>query len=264
MFPGKYAAYVNFFIYICPVILFTMNILVYAVVILLIAVFIFFSYPKIKLFLIKTLYSKYSYRYLSTFKSFSNKSPFSYCIKDEVIYHILPFLEIEKNAEVYPSKHPISFGNIAFGTSYKKVIKEKKKPICFNAFRIMNYDFKIIGYKDVVLDMSTRILYYFVDNVFFMGEYVFKSPDDKKLEKILNAISEKYLAKPVKKSNRFYIEVNPVSKLFFRDNGFNILIAYANFEDEQVKTKLTEAHNYLRNIGETLKQKDYRHKVNLI
>lgn len=239
-----------------------MNILFIGVVVLLVLIFILLAYPKLKLFCIRFLGNKYSSVYINSFKKYYNKSPFGYCIKDEFVYHFLPFFETEKGAKVYKTNQEVSFGNVPFFTEFSRLKREKGKPFCFNAVNLEGCDAKILGYKNYYFDTSTTVLYYFIGNCFFMGEFVFKSPKPKAIDEIVRALSEKYTLHKIKPGKRFYIKRSDNSSIFFHDSGFSVSVSYINLDNEKVKGNLDKVYSNLKSIGEHLESTNYkRHKA---
>jgi len=216
----------------------------YFIFILIFAIIIFatiISFPRIKLFLLKTFYSKYNYRYINAYKKYTKKNPHGYCIKDEFVFHILEFFKKNESCESYTTDNVIKFNDVEYFTTYKELTKIKEKPICFNSYYLNNkYNIKIIGYRDSMFNSSMRVLFYFIDDVFFMGEYVIKETSDNKIERISKIIHEKYLGRNYKvgvKGN-FYIDGSDNSTMYFTNTGFSLIIKYFSNHDNTIKAKI--------------------------
>ena len=214
------------------------------ILILIFAIIIFAtitSFSRIKLFLLKTFYSKYNYRYINAYKKYTNKNPHGYCIKDEFVFHILEFFKKNESCESYTTDKVIKLSDVEYFTTYKELTKIKEKPICFNSYFLNNkYDVKIIGYRDSMFNSSMRVLFYFIDDVFFMGEYVIKETSDNKIERISKIIHEKYLGRNnrVGAKENFYIDGLDNSKMYFTNTGFSLIIKYFSNNDNTIKAKI--------------------------
>jgi hypothetical protein len=128
------------------------------------------------LIIIKMIYGKYSYMYMTTYKIAFIKSPFQYCFRDEFFSHVLFILDKKEEVPKFKTHFPINFENQPFFTSYKKFLKEKGKPYCLNAFSFVDphFEIKVLGYQDKAASKKSITAYYFFNDMFFMGEYIFK------------------------------------------------------------------------------------------
>lgn len=204
------------------------------VLILIIIFLIIFLFKKIKLYIIQIFYGKYSYKYVSRFKHYTNTSPFPRCYKDDLIHHIIMFKKRDKNSKIYKTDNIIQFDNIPFLTDYNKFTAIKGKPQCFNAFIIDNDEVRVIGYNQSKFDTDILTLYYFINNVFFMGEYIINNITKINTENISKIILNKYFKQSIENSNSFYIENTNDTTIYFGDNGFSLFIKYFYLKNTQI------------------------------
>ncbi len=223
-------------------------------VIILLGILVFISLPKIKLFFIRLRKTKYSFKYITTYKRYYNKSPFPYCVKDEFEYHILPFAEHEKDAVIYKTSTDIIFGNVPFFRTYAQVRKDKGVPDCFNAYQIAGIDIKVAGYRDSYFGTSTQVLFFFLDNVFFMGELLFKWPKGRNIDEIFKVLANKYTTDAIKGGKRFYIKKTEAEVMFFRDSGFSLVLAYVNLDNQEINSKVEAVYNQFKIKGEPIEK----------
>lgn len=226
------------------------NYLILIFVIILIIFIIIRKLPSLWLLLIKLFYTKYSYRYLNLYKRYTNKNPYSYCIKNEFIYHILMFLDRDKDSVSYKTSKVIKFGDIPYLTTFAEIKKLKGNPVCFNAYKHNFIDVKIIGYKEIMYDIEIKAFYYFIDNIFFMGEYVFKEISHEVVKDIAALIHKDYLdnSEDIVDTDNFYIEDNNDSIIHFGDTGFALIIKYINLADTRINNKIDKVYDEIRKI----------------
>lgn len=197
------------------------------------------NWRRINIRLVRTLYGKYSFRYVKYFKDRNMKGPFSPCLKDDFITHIIKFFDKPNSAAEYKTNQNIQFGNVPFGERYKRVRREKGNPDCFNVSKIENSDLKIIGYRDSLFNANIKSVYYFLNNVFFMGEYLFSESSRDRIPEVAGVLCKKYTDKAAnEKFDSFFIHDPHKSSIHFEDNGFNLSIKYFNVSNQAITETL--------------------------
>jgi hypothetical protein len=222
-------------------------------VILLILVVLAFRFRKaLSLYLIKAVYGKYSYEYLSTFKRLFIRSPFQYCFRDEFIAHVLFVLDIKDEVPVYKTSRQINFENLPFFTDYKEFLKINGDPDCFNAFSFSNPDFiiKVAGYQEIIGGQKGTAVYYFIDDLFFMGEYIFKR--DKAM--VMQECIRPYVDPTRISADNFYIINTQDRIVHYQDTGFSVDIKYLSREDRRILETLKSYHDEM--TSKKLKMED--------
>lgn len=187
---------------------------------------------KIKVFLTKLRYGSHSLEYVNLFKKNDLRSPFAPCVKDEFVFHIMMYLKKNENVKVYKTKEPIQFGNFSFNTSYKDFYKQKGVPSCFNALIFNKHEINILGYSDFLLNKKIKSIYYFADNHFILGEYVFAESSLNASFDITKMLVEKYTDEKAEKIDEFFISGEDRNCIYFINNGFEISIKYFNYSDD--------------------------------
>lgn len=94
-----------------------------------------------------------------------------------------------------------------------------------------------------MLETEIKSYFYFIDNKFFMGEYTFKSPDNKKLNEVASVIRKKYLEGTRDESLNFVIIGSNDAKLRFENTGFNLSIKYLDFSNQDINHKIEQYWN---------------------
>jgi hypothetical protein len=82
--------------------------------------------------------------------------------------------------------------------------------------------------------IENRELYYFMNNIFFMGEFTFNNSSDATHDKLLAMLASKYNIDKSGAKETFYIRDNEESLIYFDDNGFSTSIQYTNLRKSYV------------------------------
>lgn len=235
----------------------------YIILLAFVVILCLLHYKRILLFIYRIFYSRYSYKYTNFFKKLINDNPYNYCIKDDFFDHILPFFREEKEAKKYIPVKEITFGSIHPGCSLNKILRLKEKPYCFNVYKFGDNHIKLIGYKDYILDSPCNILYYFVDNKYFMREFVFSLPKENSISQIATKLTEKYIDHIDTKSSKFYILDNSKNiSIFFRNCGFQVTVAYLCMQEKTTNNKVKNIIEYFDSISKKIKNHGYNKNVN--
>jgi hypothetical protein len=212
--------------------------------------------PLFRLWYVSARYGKYSFEFLEFFKENNLRNPHNNCIKDEITLRFLTFFKPTRNAVTYKTSQLIEFGEIAFLTTYKEVMKRKGIPDCINVAKFNESRVKVIGFNEALQGMKMKSLYYFIDEKFVMGEFVFADLFRVKPEKILNTLSIKYLEGNELKADTIYLSDPKANILFYENNGFSICMRYFFSGDHQINEILASvysiggenAENYIKTL----------------
>ncbi len=120
------------------------------------------------------MFGKFSARYIETYKKYTGKSPYGYCIKDDLVNYLASFFQNKSNYSTYKSSKPINFYNTPpFGTKFEKVLSDNRKPFCVNSNRTEQFEFKVVGYRSEMFDIDMKSYFYFLNEKFFLWESTF-------------------------------------------------------------------------------------------
>jgi hypothetical protein len=211
-------------------------------IIILLSILAYLIRKKVKLSLVSLIYGPYSYEYLSTHKKYFVKSPYHYCFRDDFIAHLLHVISHEKNVPSFKSKKDILFESTPYFMNYKEFLKQKGIPFCFNAFNFdhLGFEIKALGYKSIVSGSKASVVFYFMNDLFFMGEYIFKNPKTD----IKVGMSDLYLEKLELAEDNFYIENTKNRIIHFENTGVKVVIKFLNREDQTMINKLKEYYSF--------------------
>ncbi len=184
------------------------------------------TFPILNLLIIRAFRGKYSFEYLEFFKKHDLRNPLNNCIKDEITLHISVFFKRLKGASNFTTTIPIEFQDVPFLTSYKTLVKEFGTPHCINIARFDHKRVKVVGYNETFHQKKMKSLFYFIEDEFFMGEFVFSETRRMDPTQVKEGIAEKYLDGKLQDLDTFYIEGPLGNVLNYHDNGFFASVKY--------------------------------------
>ncbi len=227
-----------------------------AVIILAVILIIAVTLPRLKLFFTRIFRGKYSLAYVTLYKKYYMKNPYAHCIKDEFVFRIFSFFEKSKDTKQFKTNKTIQFGETPFLVRYNDFIKSFGKPYCFNTYLMQPSDnkLKILGQKEQMYNTDMKALYYFIDNTFFMGEYIFKEINHETINKISNLLQKKYLDDILTEgTGDFYIENKNNTIIYFSYTGFALILRYYCRKDTQINNILEEYYTEMRTTSGYIK-----------
>jgi hypothetical protein len=216
--------------------------LIISAIIVLLIVIGYLVRKRVRLFFVRKLYGPFSYEYLNIHKKYFFKSPYHYCFRDEFMTHLIQVLFHSDDVPSYKSDKDLIFEDISHSMNYKDFIGKKGDPHCFNAFKLdqLGFEIKALGYKLFVSGSKAITVYYFMNDLFFMGEYYFKNPKTD----IKAGISEIYLEKMPLPEDIFYIRNSKDRIIYFKNTGNKVDIKYLNKEDQSIINNLKDYYNF--------------------
>lgn len=201
---------------------------------IIIIIFCIIYRKQIRLKLLQLAHGKYSFEFVAQFKKYTNKSPFPYCFKDD----ILPYLRLinAKNKEIFTieSEIPCEFEDSNFGEIKELILKDRSHPDCFNIFRIEDAELRAYGYEENRYDAEYKTVFFFMHGMLAMGEYIFESSSKVDISKILGTyISTEGLEK-VKSQSKFLISCANNTTILYYDNGFTTIIRFVDLNNKSL------------------------------
>lgn len=183
-----------------------------------------------RLILYKFLFGKYSYRYVSKFKKiYFMENPYPVCIQDDLRSHCMALASIQAKKPMSVTSTKITFGSFDFYSNFD-TIKESNTPSCYNVYKLSDkITVKIIGFPTELMGSTIKECYFFINDIFFMGEYIFSDVTDFKNKNLIKMLVSKYEIPKQETNQVFYIRDNQDSLVYFNNNGFTISIQYINY-----------------------------------
>jgi hypothetical protein len=180
----------------------------------------------LKLNFTRLIYGKYSYEYVKLFKKYTRKSPFPYCFKDD----ILPYLRLSRNkpdVKLFMTDKDLLFESVPFGIDDSQLLVAWKNPDCFNVFRINGVELKAYGYFIMEFDKKTKAVFYFLEDIFVMGEYIIEHVNEGDIARISAQLLQSFDISENRPYNRFFAE-NKETSVYFYENGFSVIVRFTD------------------------------------
>ncbi|MCK9399594.1 MAG: hypothetical protein M0Q51_06320 [Bacteroidales bacterium] len=198
--------------------------------------------------LIRMIYGKFSYEFFHNYKKYFVRSPYQYCFRDEFTTHLLFIVSKNEEMPSFKTKKEIYFENTPYFINYKDFLKKKGNPYCFNAFAFNQPDFviKALGYQATIAGSKAILVFYFMNDSFFMGEYIFKNPKND----IKASLTAHFLEVKDLSGNNFYIENTKDQIIHYQNTGFTVDIKYLNKENKAIIENLKQY--YIKVTGKKL------------
>jgi hypothetical protein len=216
------------------------RILVSLIVIIVLLLVATFFRKTIALAAIRMVYGQFSFEFYHLYKEYYVRSPHQYCFRDEFISHLLFVISKKKELPSYKSAKDIYFENTPYFIFFKDFLKKKGTPYCFNAFAFNEPDFviKALGYQAIISGCKAVLVFYFMNDSFFMGEYIFKNPK----KNIKASLMKHFVGTDDIPEDNFYIENSTNRIVHFQDTGFSIDIKYLTRENKAIIDNLNQYH----------------------
>lgn len=183
---------------------------------------------QIRIFIIRLIYGKYSWEYISFFKENNLRPDVKSCLKDHYISHFLPFSAKVSNPIVYKTKEKIVFSKMPFNTRFKDSEIKKMEPDTYSVYKAGEDLISVYGYLSTAFGKRNKEFYFFLNNHFVMGEFVFAEVQNRNIEPIFAKLFEKYRLTNIPERDNFYIVDDFGSKMYILNDGFSLMFTYYN------------------------------------
>jgi hypothetical protein len=209
-------------------------------------------FPLIRLGYIHLVYGRYSYEFLEFFKDNNLRNPLNNCVKDEISMHFYTFYKAKRGALFFNTETKIEFGDFPFLMTYKKLCKLKGEPECINVSKFGGSRVKLVGYNETLQNLKMKSMFYFLGDLFVMGEYHFMDINKVRMSDIIVPLTLKYLKGQKTESDNFYITDLQGDKINYENNGFSITVRYYFRGHESTNKILDQVFSNLGDSGQTL------------
>lgn len=233
-----------------------MKIIFIASVILLFIVFIFFSYRQLHLLFVRLSRGKYHRKYLGLHKRYFKTNPWPYCIKEDIYTRIMPFAEANETIPHIRAGQSQLIEKYSFFSSFKEIRQKEGTPNCYQAYFDFGTDLKIMGYHMDISGYKGRKIYYFIDDLLFMTEWVSSQAGEDLKPGVLNflfGIEPEQDGKKLSKS--FYLDIPGEEDVYFRDAAFSIVVSHFSSAHPHIQKSLRRIRKGLEDRRESFGQR---------
>ncbi|MEZ5199505.1 MAG: hypothetical protein R2764_24910 [Bacteroidales bacterium] len=212
------------------------------ILLLLIILILVFRKP-INLLIIRIRFGKFSYQFVKKFKKYANKSPYPYCFKDDIMPYLRLIVSKREVAEQFISEKEIHFENLDRSLTIDELIKKQGEPTCYNVFRIKNAELRAYGYTIHKFETNLKCVFFFLNGLFFMAEYLVDSIKEVDLNLVATSIFEQTEIKQTAPITNFVIDCKNNTSILFYENGFSLLIRYLDNNNQDFPKKSSVKEN---------------------
>jgi hypothetical protein len=185
---------------------------------------------------IQIRYGKYSHQYVKRFKKLTNKNPFPYCFKDDIMPYLRLSFRPNNESLVYRTSNPVLFENTPFSSLRDDVFTQNAKPYCFNIFRISNQELSAYGFINDHISPGAKTVFFFLNDGFCMGEYIIENINEQNVLDISKKLLSDFRITGNLSALCYFIEDDLGRRIYFYENGFTLTIRY--FEPEGIMKKM--------------------------
>jgi len=176
-------------------------------------------------------FGELSPEYFFSIQKFRSRHPstriaFKSCFKSDVSLRFEYLCRKKPGLPDYNTGEKILFDNHAGGLSYDQICRIKGKPFSAKYERMGTKLVKVICFRDTILEKSVKAGFFFLEERFFLGEYMFQSYNRETLESIRNGLQAKYHITTDKDGKNFYITDENGSVIFYNDSGHSLNVHY--------------------------------------
>ena len=186
-------------------------------------------------------FGKYSSRFNQYCQQKDIPTPYKLCYHDDPDHHIYEIFFPNTKFQIYHSTERVGFEKTAFFSSRKKHRKKYKKIYGYSILHIEGKDLRVFCYRKDVYGHRAKVLYYFLDDTFILGEYVFMSYTKDKVSEIANKLAQTYHVNLKDAAASYYIEDANHGRIMLNDTGFDLNIKFLNLGNEGINDFL---YNY--------------------
>jgi hypothetical protein len=142
----------------------------------------------------------------------------------------MPYLRLTVSkreiAKQFISEKEIHFENLDRNLAIDELVKKQGEPTCYNIFRIKDAELRAYGYTIHKFETNLKCIFFFLNGVFFMAEYLVDNIKHLDLSLVAESIFEQTGIKQTAPTTSFVIDCKNNTSILFYENGFSLLIRY--------------------------------------
>ncbi|MBC8343873.1 MAG: hypothetical protein ISR55_11335 [Bacteroidetes bacterium] len=185
-------------------------------------------------YFIQFFYGKYSSRLNRYCQQKDIPTPYNLCYHDDPDHHIFDILYRNDKYAVAQTEGEIKFQRTNFFTSRKKILKQYKPVYGYSIMEINKNTLRVYCFRKDIFGRRAKILFYFLNDVFIMGEYIFISYSPKKVSSVAQKLIQQQKLDYQYANENFYIENSNSERIIFTDSGFNLSIRYFSLKNKEI------------------------------
>ncbi len=218
------------------------------VVLLVLFTFLFIFRKRLKLFVFRKIFGKFSPQFVKYYRTVADNNPYPRATKSEIIEHIGILRNLTEITQCQTTLS-ISFAKYSKGKKEIDILKDIGEPDYFTLRELGRYAIQIFGYDVSVFDKNAIALYFVYRKTLFMGEYIIsREGQSVALEEVFGPLLAKYCPEYTYRSeDRLLLRDAAGTQILIMDDGFAVRLKYFNFQDNDILDKLFAEQEKIRN-----------------
>ena len=169
--------------------------------------------------------------YFNAYSKYLKKRPMTsiqikQCYGTEAILHLDKVFVVDEKIQMKLTSRPIIFEGVPFGKLMEKIIKENGTFFCAKHEQYGDNKLQVLGYRKQIGDLTMRANFYFLNKVFFMGEYLKVKTSKEAARKIFASLMDSYQMDHEPYCDKLYLEGSNRSRILFLNDGVNVQMRY--------------------------------------
>ena len=169
--------------------------------------------------------------YFNTYRKYLKKRPMTaikikQCYGAEAILHLDKVFVVDEKIQLKPTSHPIIFEGVPFGKLMEKIIKENGAFLCAKHEQYGDNKLQVLGYRKQIGNHTMRANFYFLNKVFFMGEYLTVKTTEAAVQMLFATLMDDYQMNHEPYCDKLYLEGSNRSRILFLNDGVNVQMRY--------------------------------------
>ena len=148
------------------------------------------------------------------------------CYGTEAVLHLDKVFVVDEKIQLKPTTHPIIFEGVPFGKLVKTIKKEQGPFLCAKHEQYGNNKLQVLGYRKQIGNQTMRANFYFLNKVFFMGEYLKVKTTETAVQQLFEALMKDYRIDHEPYCDKLYLEGSNRSRILFLNDGVNVQMRY--------------------------------------
>lgn len=169
--------------------------------------------------------------YFDAYRKYLKKRPMTsirikQCYGSEAVLHLDKVFVVDEKIQLKPTPQAIIFEGIPFGKLVKTIKKEHRPFICAKHEQYGDNKLQVLGYRKQIGNQTMRANFYFLNKVFFMGEYLTVKTTETGAQQLFNALMNDYRMDHEPYCDKLYLEGSNRSRILFLNDGVNVQMRY--------------------------------------
>ena len=191
-------------------------------------------------YLTKLIYGKYSNKFNQFCQLNDIPTPYRLCYHDDPDHHIYEALFRNEKYKTLMTAQGIVFERTPFYSSRKSMLKKYRSVYGYSIMKLYDRTLRVYCFRKDVFGHRVKFLFYFLDDLYVMGEYIFLSYTKDKVTFVANELIQQYKLDYTYQGDNFYIENNMQERIMFSDTGFDLNIRFFSLSNEEVMGHLND------------------------